>query len=69
MRHRHQPNDTLTVTISDPNQSVTLSGDPGLPIGGWGGEDFLTAIIANFGSVANLVGGGRDHASQFAGRR
>ena len=56
MRHRHQPNDTLTVTISDPNQSVTLLGDPGLPTGGWGGNDSLSATITNFGSVANLVG-------------
>jgi hypothetical protein len=54
---RRMPNDTITVTISADNQTTSVFGDPGLPIGAWGGNDTLTAtILGAFNSVVNLVG-------------
>ena len=35
---RRQPDDTITVTLSDDNQSTTIFGDPGFPINGRGRE-------------------------------
>lgn len=53
----HQlPNDTITVTLPDFGQSMTVLGDPGFALDDWGGNDALTATISDLNSHVTLAG-------------